>query len=195
MSGLRAAAIGVLVTVSPWCAATSAHAAGAPATLHVPVAVCDAGHVPSPLMAAAERIAGDAYREIGVTLDWIDEACGVGERGLSVNLIARSTSEIEVSNLTLGFAEPGTSAATVLYDRVDAFARHYHVRPEVLLGYVIAHELGHLLLPPHSHSAAGLMRATLDMERAGAQELRFTHEQGELIVGKIEALPVALATH
>ena len=195
MSGLRAAAIGALVTVSSWCAATSAQAANIPATLHVSVAVCDSEHVPPPLMAAAERIAGDAYRAIGVTLDWIDEGCGVGERGLSVNLIARSTSEIEVSDVTLGFAEPGTSAATVLYDRVDAFAHHYRVKREVLLGYAIAHELGHLLLPPHSHSPVGLMRATLDMERASAQVLRFTHEQGELIVRKIEALPVALATH
>ena len=125
MSGLRAAAIGLLVTVSSWCAATAAQAAEAPATLHVSVAVCDTEHVPLPLMAAAERIAGDTYREIGVTLDWIDEACGVSERGLAVNLIARSTSEIEVSDVTLGFAEPGTSAATVLYDRVDAFARHH----------------------------------------------------------------------
>src|SRR5437867_1767102 len=140
MSGLRAAAIGLLVTVSSWCAATAAQAAEAPATLHVSVAVCDTEHVPLPLMAAAERIAGDTYREIGVTLDWIDEACGVSERGLAVNLIARSTSEIEVSDVTLGFAEPGTSAATVLYDRVDAFARHHRVKREVLLGYVIAHE-------------------------------------------------------
>jgi hypothetical protein len=31
-----------------------------------------------------------------------------------------------------------------------------------LLGCAIAHELGHMLLPRHSHSATGIMRATWD---------------------------------
>ena len=59
----------------------------------------------------------------------------------------------------------------------------------------MAHELGHLLLPPHSHSPAGVMRATIDLELASAKKLRFTHDQGALIVRKIEGSPIAVATH
>ena len=193
MSGLRATAIAILLTAASWCAATSAHAADAPAALHVSVAVCDADDVPPELLDVAERIAGEVYREIGVTIDWTDSACDVDERGLSVNVISRQTCGAAVSDLTLGFAESGSSDATVLYDRVEAFAHRYHVRREVLLGYVMAHELGHLLLPPNSHSPAGLMRAAIDLDLAAAKQLRFTPQQGELIVRKIEG--VSVATH
>ena len=193
MSGRRATAIAILITAASWCAATSAHAADAPAALHVSVAVCDADHLPPELIDVAERIAGEVYREIGITIDWVDSACGGDDRGLSVNVISRQTCGAAVSDLTLGFAGSGSSAATVLYDRVEAFAHHYHVRREVLLGYVMAHELGHLLLPPNSHSLEGVMRASIDLELAAARRLRFTPQQGELIVRKIEG--VSVATH
>jgi hypothetical protein len=65
------------------------------------------------------------------------------------------------------------------------FARRYHVKREVILGYAIAHELGHLLLPPNSHSVGGIMRASLDMKLAAAQRLRFTGDQGRLIVAAL----------
>jgi hypothetical protein len=98
---------------------------------------------------------------------------------------------------TLGFAESGTRDATVLYDRVKRFSRYYRVNRGVLLGYVIAHELGHLLLPPKSHSVTGVMRGTIDLQLAAAKQLRFTPEEGQLIRRKLEksASLVALATH
>jgi hypothetical protein len=92
-----------------------------------------------------------------------------------------------VSDYTLGFAESGTQDATVLYDRVKKFARRYRVNRGVMLGYVIAHELGHLLLPPNSHSVAGVMRGMIDLQLASARHLRFTPEQGALILRKLAA--------
>jgi hypothetical protein len=84
-----------------------------------------------------------------------------------------------------------------LYDRVEFVAHRYHVKREILLGYVIAHELGHLLLPPHSHSETGVMRACLDLELAAAKRLQFTREQGVLILKKVEIWESAatVATH
>jgi predicted Zn-dependent protease len=102
---------------------------------------------------------------------------------------------VDVDSLTVGFAEPGTSVATVLYDRVVFFSRRYHVKREVLLGYAIAHELGHLLLPPNSHSTEGVMRPSINLEQASAKRLRFTSRQAELIARRIENSSVALATH
>jgi hypothetical protein len=197
MSGLRAAAAGVLVTGMSWGAATSAHAADAPARWHVSLAICDAGHVPPELLVKAERIAGDVYRDVGVALDWNEDGCNADGRSFIVNVAARDASDEALPELTLGFAEPGSSAATVLYDQIGVVSRRHRVKREVLLGYVMAHEIAHLLLPPHSHSIAGLMRATLDLEMAAAKRLRFTREQGTLIVRKIEGWqePIAVATH
>ena len=97
--------------------------------------------------------------------------------------------------MTLGFAAPGTSEATILYNRVGKFSKRYGLKREVLLGYAIAHEVGHLLLPPNSHSPSGVMRANIDLQRAAAKKLRFTRQQGELILEKLEGFaPVVVAT-
>ena len=52
------------------------------------------------------------------------------------------------------------SRVYIVYERVEALARESpEVDASVLLGYVVAHEIGHLLLGSHSHSATGIMQA------------------------------------
>lgn len=194
MSGLRTSAIVLLVTASLG-AASSADAADVPAGLHVAVAICDAQQAPPEIVASAQRIASDVYGAIGVVLEWTDAGCAAGDHSLTVNVITRNATAVDVTDLTLGFAEPGASVATVLYDRVARFARRYRVKRDVLLGYVMAHEIGHLLLPPNSHSWQGVMRPVINLEEAAAKRLRFTREQGEQIVRRIETSSLALATH
>lgn len=55
--------------------------------------------------------------------------------------------------------------AYVFWLRVQRYAQQYTVGIEMLLGAAIAHELGHMLLPPGSHASRGLMRATWDREQ------------------------------
>ena len=58
-----------------------------------------------------------------------------------------------------------------------------------LLGHVMAHELGHLLLPHGAHSAAGLMRPALDraqVRAAIAGLLTFTPDQAALIRARLQ---------
>lgn len=69
----------------------------------------------------------------------------------------------------LGFAQARLSRRVyVLYGRVrDAVERHVPPGKQredsaTLLGNVIAHELGHLLLPGEGHSSGGIMTATWD---------------------------------
>ena len=55
---------------------------------------------------------------------------------------------------------------------------------EVLLGHVIAHEIGHLLLPPNSHSLKGLMAGHMDQRqalRATKGALWFSAKEAETI--------------
>lgn len=187
MSSARAIAIGLLLAATWPQAPASARGAGSLPQVRVSVAVCDSVHVPPAFLAGAKHIAGSVYRDIGVTIDWRDGRCGDDQ--LAVRLIWRRDTAVDVSGETVGFAEPGTSVAMVLYDRVDLFARRYHVKSEVLLGYAMAHELGHLLLPPNSHSVTGVMRATLNLDQAAAKRLGFTKEQGKLIVGTLGGSP------
>jgi len=161
---------------------------------HLAVAICGSEQVPPALLQNAETIAADVYRDIGVAIDWTEE-CGDTEGALEVDLVGGDNIGSSYANVTLGFAAPGTSEATILYDRVGKFSKRYGLKREVLLGYAIAHEVGHLLLPPNSHSPSGVMRANLDLQRAAAKKLRFTREQGELILEKLEGFaPVVVAT-
>ena len=60
---------------------------------------------------------------------------------------------------------------TVDYSRVEEVAARSDVSPDRILGCVVAHELGHVLLGPESHSAAGIMKA-----RFTDKELRLIRE-------------------
>ena len=60
---------------------------------------------------------------------------------------------------TLGYAS--SQYITVNYSRVEELADHADVYLDRLLACVVAHELGHVLLGPDSHSATGIMAAHL----------------------------------
>jgi hypothetical protein len=162
--------------------------------VHISVAICGGGHVSADELANAERIAADVYRHIGVAIEWSE---GCGDARLAVDLLASDLADRDVAGMdvALGYAQSGTRVATVLYDRVGRFAHRYHVKREVLLGYAMAHEIGHLLLPPKSHSMFGVMRASLDLERAAARQLWFTPEQGALIARRVESASWTVATN
>ena len=185
MSGARTAIIGSCV-LSLGMFTASAGAAELSAARHMTVAVCNLEHIEPELIVVAEQVAEDVYRDIGVDIEWLNDRCDWADRQFLVTLTFRHLAQVEVADNTLGFAQSGTVAATVLYDRVHAYARRYRVKCGVLLGYTIAHELGHLLLPPMSHSAAGLMRANIDLEMVSERRLRFSTEQAALIVHKLD---------
>jgi hypothetical protein len=184
MSGVRVALIAVGFSIT----SGSAWASDLRAAQHVAVAICDLEGVPNVLIDLAEEVAGEVYRDAGVELEWADHDCHPGDGVFAVNVTSREMAGTLVSDHTIGFAETGTRDATVLYDRVKWFARRYHLNCGVMLGYVIAHELGHLLLPPRAHSAEGVMRAILDLHLAAERQLRFTSQQAALIVDKVAAL-------
>jgi hypothetical protein len=78
---------------------------------------------------------------------------------------------------------PGRQAYLLDY-QITELARGFGAEKTVVLGTVIAHEVGHLLFLPGSHSALGLMRSKWnqsDFHSAQNGELLFTTEQAELI--------------
>jgi hypothetical protein len=80
---------------------------------------------------------------------------------------------------------PSGATAQIFFKQVQDFARTYHVEGSTLLAYVIAHEIGHLLLPRMPHSATGLMKADWDrawVREATAGSLTFTEAQVKTIL-------------
>ncbi len=130
------------------------------------------------------------YREIGVKVIWTEQATSRPNDPLII--IIRETGQWVGPPAALGVAMRGTDSpgrvAYVFYDRVQPLAVKHQMSDGSLLGVVIAHEAGHLLLPYGSHSPSGLMQADWDegqffLARAGL--LRFTAQQAELIRARL----------
>jgi len=76
------------------------------------------------------------------------------------------------------------STAQVFFRQVQDFARAYHVDLGTMLAYVIAHEIGHLLMPGNVHSPTGVMQADWDkalVHDAARGSLTFTEAQAARI--------------
>ena len=96
----------------------------------------------------------------------------------------------EVLGFATGRRGRAGKIAYIFVHRVNDLAARYRLDPSVILGAVMAHELGHLLLPFESHSQAGLMRPLLDaadFRQAHRGELLFTAEQAAQIRSATEA--------
>jgi len=91
----------------------------------------------------------------------------------------------DVMGAATGTSEARGRLAYVFYAHVARLAHGVPNDAESrILGHVMAHEMGHLLLSANSHSESGVMRADWDSQqllRMVKGLLQFTPEQGELI--------------
>ena len=103
--------------------------------------------------------------------------------------ILSSPATNDFSEDTLGIAMPhvlfGDHAGVFLSRVRQTVARNVGIIDvSGLLGCVMAHEIGHLLLHSNLHSIEGLMRGEFrpkDLKKAAQRQLKFTPEQGEAI--------------
>ena len=158
-----------------WLAAASAPTEGvrrAP-SLNVVYELDDAAGVPSGVLESAETEVRRLFGRIGIQLQRshrVADASGgycltlPNHAGLRVFIVGEETFRAgHAGPQVLGFIArtdggPGR-AAFVAYRRILALAGRLGVPPARLLARVIAHELGHLLLPAGRHASRGLMRA------------------------------------
>ena len=147
------------------------------------------------LAEARQRVAR-IFEPLAVQIVWFDSTSALRrQKGLDdpgaqkafvtslyvVRLVAKDGGGMTPSERSLGSAAVGTRVAVIPYPRVLELARNGNVMSGLVLGHVIAHELGHLLLQRATHSAAGLMRATLDLRLAQQGRLLFTAPEGQAI--------------
>jgi hypothetical protein len=114
--------------------------------------------------------------------------CQAPVRAIELHVLS-SPATNDFSEDTMGIAMPHFGSgdhAGVFLSRVRQTAARSvgSIDVSVLLGYVMAHEIGHVLLHSTTHSSDGLMRKEfrpVDLRKAGQRQLRFTQEQAEAI--------------
>jgi hypothetical protein len=149
------------------------------------------------ILAATEREAGRILGEAGLRTVWLD--CPVGHSTAvpqdpcqepleATDIVLRVLSEPtqnRFQDTVFGFAVHPV-LASVYYNYVLRRARSDNATFEVpvILGCVIAHEIGHLLLGSNSHSSLGVMQQRWErkqIRQAVTGIMLFTPEQAKLI--------------
>jgi hypothetical protein len=167
----------VLVAVVPGCLAEN--------TIQLTVVIYDHAHARPETVAAAEDVVSAIFRRADVYLIWREGFAYAAERRASVNpepedpatLVITLQPESEAARYSVGSMCGGigfASSAIVFMRGFDA----------TRLGYVMAHELGHILLGPNSHALVGIMQPILswdDWQKAAQGTLDFTRSQKQQI--------------
>jgi hypothetical protein len=116
-------------------------------------------------------------------------------------LVIRILPRSQNSRYPLGFAALPTekgqiaSQASVFFEAAEKLAAGHPTSKAQMLGYILAHEIGHLLLGEGSHSGKGIMRTPWrkrEMEAAAKGTLGFTAKQAQRM--KADLLARAQAT-
>jgi hypothetical protein len=81
---------------------------------------------------------------------------------LSPIMVARHSVSGDVLAATPRSVDAPGRLAFVFYDHIAALAHRRDVDEAQILGYVMAHEIGHMLLPVGAHTEVGVMRHGLD---------------------------------
>jgi hypothetical protein len=149
------------------------------------------------ILAGAEREAGRILGNAGLRTVWLDCPAGhstadsqdpcrepLEATDIALRVLPESTQN-KFQDTVFGFAVVPV-LASVYYDYAAHLARSDNAEFEIpiILGYVIAHEIGHLLLGSNSHSASGIMQGHWErgqIRQAVTGTLGFTPEQAKLI--------------
>lgn len=166
----------------------------------VSIRIHDYAHIEDAALARAQEVVSGMYGAIGVRTDWLEplqQSDGVFDSvgaldstpsDLVVIILTSAMADRVIPDGTIGFAAVergvGGRVAYVIYDRVRDFAGDTTVDDMRMMGIVMAHEIGHLLLTHQSHSAGGLMRGRWqqsEFRSARPHDLQFSEPQASEI--------------
>lgn len=159
----QAAKVVAAVAAATFLAAARSFADPAPAATVV-LHVADYAKVPAGEMGSAQQAAARVYERIGVQLVWTDGSARLAPADGAVHLdvwilTAEMTHRMKAAPDGFGQASHSTKRAYIHYSRILAYAKQSASDPARVLALVLAHEVGHMLLPEYSHAPSGLMRA------------------------------------
>lgn len=151
------------------------------------------------VLAKAQKEAARVFLRSGIETNWI--GCAVPGRepetkptckarptamDILVRILPRKMAQGLMkhhSEFGLAFTASGDgfgSNASIFYHRVEELSAGQHTSEALLLGHLVAHEMGHLLLGVNSHSRSGIMHVPWkrsEIERASLGTLFFTKQE------------------
>ena len=164
-------------------------------------------------MRPATQIAREIYHEIGIETLWVSCMARDGQAPASLcaippgvtNLRVQIGSEADATRFgagpnSSGYAMPAKkgkfgSTTILFFNRISRQATKSGVAIETLLGHMLAHEIGHLLLGRDpaggdSHSKSGIMKAPWgrsEMRLASTGALRFHNREKRRLISNATA--------
>lgn len=169
----------------------------------ITILIYNLAKAPSAILNGAEREAGRIFVQAGVRTSWFDctmvhtdtHSHDICEKGwepilIELRILIKPTERGErFQGERYGFAIiPGL--ASVYYDHKARFiSDDFGMGLSLVLGCVMAHEIGHLLLGPNSHSSQGVMQGEWNqrqLRQALMKDLLFSREESELIQEEVQ---------
>ena len=169
------------------------------------VSVCNLDNVRESVVASAKAETEAVYRSAGVEIVWRE--CGEFSTSASQALepwfVIRLRTDkpprtvgpasLDVMGRAFVTDAGAGNMADAYYQAIEAFAERYQGDSGVLLGFVMAHEIGHLLLGP-GHVPDGIMRGVWsrrEMEALRRRWLTFNRTEAPRIRRELQARAAA----
>jgi hypothetical protein len=168
----------------------------------ITVLVNNSADVSQRVLRKAEFDAGRIFRAAGVEIDWEDclsgavvDLCeqvpGANQFVFVLHIVPTGKTSTD-SVFGVAFLGEGGNGkyCDVFFDRVEETEREAGIDVAHLLGAVVAHELGHLLLGSHGHSNVGVMTPVWREQSLREIDMGiffFTHEQVVLMRARLNS--------
>ena len=170
------AAVAVLVTIAKIAAAEPLH------PLTISLQMTNEARVPAHVLEESQNQVTRIFARAGLTVRWTDTA-----PRFTVHIVPQVLGYGRAGSPVMGVAirDANSAKAQIFFKQVQDFARLHRIDTGSLMACVIAHEIGHLLLPGTAHSPTGLMQAQYDralVHNAAAGSLTFTDAQAARIL-------------
>ena len=147
------------------------------------VTICNQGGVGESVVAAAKAETELVYSSANVRIVWrncddLPASAHARNPWFIIRLrgdkppVKSGSSSLDAMGESFVVDASGGNMADAYYRAVQSFAEQHHADPGVLLGFVIAHELGHLLLGP-GHTPDGVMQAVWGDKQSDALRQRW----------------------
>jgi hypothetical protein len=203
MTVLAAVAAALSASIAPAMDRQSAALAGYTIT----VRVYDYVRLDRRILSTAEAEVGGILEKAGVSVRWVDcptshavladfPECQTPPRfndyflSILSSQMTATQGNYEDAMGAADDSELGSRRAAIFFNRIDSHAGGDQAPADVLMGRVMAHEIGHLLLGPNAHSRSGIMKAAWsarELSMLAAHEMFFTAEQSCKIAARLAA--------
>lgn len=169
--------------------------------VEVTVLVHDRAKATYSVIEAGEAEAGRIFGAAGIHVHWVDCSKGgvchhqLGASEYALNIVAegKTSSDLVYGVAFLGPAGEG-KYCDIFLRRIEAATNTLGENVARLLGAVMAHELGHLILGSHAHTYHGIMSGIwtqIALQRMEMGSLLFDKREGALMRTKLEGDGVA----